>query len=158
MYKNKNAPFVIPEGFQEVTGFAAFATRNGPYFEKLVDEKTVIRAFRSDERHLNGVNYVHGGMLMSFADSALARTVTHCTGKRAVTIKMNSEFLSPVRDGDWIEAHCELVRDTRSIAFVRGILKVGRRSVFKADALFHYIKPCSQEAAFIKKTQKNEKK
>ncbi|MCG8491544.1 MAG: PaaI family thioesterase [Sneathiellales bacterium] len=137
--KNKKE-FSLPEGFSEVTGFAAFATRNGPYFEKVVDESKVIRAFRSDRRHLNGVQYVHGGMLMSFMDSALARTVQHNTGKRCVTIKMNSEFLAPVREGDWIEAHCELVRDTRSIAFVRGILKVGRRNVFKADALFHYIK------------------
>ncbi|MFT6557566.1 PaaI family thioesterase [Sneathiella sp.] len=138
--KAKKSDQGIPEGFTEVTGFAAFATRNGPYFEKIVDDTTVIRAFRSDERHLNGVHYVHGGMLMSFMDSALARTVFYRTGKRCVTIKMNSEFLSPVREGDWIEAHCELVRDTRSIAFVRGILKVGRRKVFMADALFHYIK------------------
>ncbi len=141
MKNKKNDALSVPEGFKEVGGFAAFATRNGPYFEKIVDEKTVIRAFHPDERHLNGVQYVHGGMLMSFMDSALARTVNHGTGKRAVTLKMNSEFLSPVKEGDWVEAHCELIRDTRSIAFVRGILMVGKRTVFKADALFHYIKP-----------------
>ncbi len=141
MKNKKNEALSVPEGFEEVGGFAAFATRNGPYYEKIVDEKTLIRAFRPDERHLNGVQYVHGGMLMSFMDSALARTVNHGTGKRAVTLKMNSEFLSPVKEGDWVEAHSELIRDTRSIAFVRGILTVGKRTVFKADALFHYIKP-----------------
>ncbi|MBL4907888.1 MAG: PaaI family thioesterase, partial [Sneathiella sp.] len=102
------------------------------------------RAFRPDERHLNGVNYVHGGMLMSFADSALARAINHQHKIRCVTIKMNSEFLSPVRAGDWVEAHMEVVRKTRSIAFVRGELKVGQKTVFKADALFHAIKPQDQ--------------
>ena len=144
MKNNENNAFSVPEGFEEVGGFAAFATRNGPYFEKVIDDVTVIRAFRPDERHLNGVQYVHGGMLMSFMDSALARTVNHGTGKRAVTLKMNSEFLSPVKEGDWVEAHCELIRDTRSVAFVRGVLKAGKRTVFKADALFHYIRPNTQ--------------
>ena len=130
----------IPKGFTEVAGHAAFATRNGPYYEKILDENTLIRAFRPDERHLNGVNFVHGGMLMSFADSALARAINHRLGIRCVTLKMNSEFLAPVRAGDWVEAHMEVVRNTRSITFVRGELRVGKRIVFKTDALFHTIK------------------
>lgn len=138
----------IPEGFEQVQGHAAFATRNGPYYEKILDDTRLIRGFLADERHLNGVNYVHGGMLMSFADSALARAINHYCGKRGVTIKMNSEFLMPVRNGDFVEAHCEVTRDTRTLAFVRGILKVGGRSVFRADAIFQYIKP----EKFIAKT------
>ncbi len=140
MKKNTVGSHQIPKGFVEVTSHAAFATRNGPYFEKIIDEETVIRGFLPDERHLNGVNYVHGGMLMSFADSALARAIHHRHHIRCVTIKMNSEFLSPVRAGDWVEAHTEVIRNTRSITFVRGELRVGKRIVFKADALFHTIK------------------
>jgi len=130
----------VPDGFEQVTGRAAFATRNGPYFEKITDDETVIRAFIADERHLNGLDFVHGGMLMSFADSALARAIHHRYDKRCVTLKMNSEFLLPVRAGDFIEAHCEVVRDTRSLGFVRGELKVRGRTVFRADAVFQYIR------------------
>jgi uncharacterized protein (TIGR00369 family) len=130
----------IPEGFVEANGRGEFAFRNGPYYEKLLENGQIIRAFRPDIRHLNGLNYVHGGMLMAFADSALARTVFHNSNKRGVTLKMNSEFLMPVRPGDWVEAHMELVRDTKSLAFVRGEMRVGRRVVFKADAIFHYIR------------------
>lgn len=130
----------IPEGFSEVHGHAAFATRNGPYFEKIGDDNQLVRGFLADRRHLNGVNYVHGGMLMSFADSSLARTINHVTGKRGVTLKMNSEFLRPVKEGDFIEAYCEVTRDTRTLGFVRGILKVGGHPVFRTDAIFQYIR------------------
>ncbi|MEH6402019.1 MAG: PaaI family thioesterase [Sneathiella sp.] len=130
----------IPEGFVEVQTGAAFAMRNGPYFEKTIDENTMIRAFRADERHMNGLNFVHGGMLMSFADSSLARAINHQHNQRCVTVKMNSEFLLPVRGGDWIEAHTEVVRNTKSVVFVRGELKVGKKVVFKADAIFHHVK------------------
>ncbi|USG59692.1 PaaI family thioesterase [Sneathiella marina] len=130
---------VIPEGFEEVTGAAPFANRNGPYYEKKIDDETSIRAFRAAEKHLNGVKLVHGGMLMSFADSALARGVIRATGRRCVTIKMNSEFLSPAREGDWIEAFVEVTKSTKTVVFVRGELKVGRRTIFKADAIFHYV-------------------
>ena len=129
----------IPEGFIEAVGRGEFATRNGPFFEKETDEG-IIRAFRPDHRHLNGLGYVHGGMLMSFTDSALARTVFYGSRKRGVTLKMNSEFLMPARPGDWVEAHCELVRETRSLAFVRGELRVKKRAIFKADAIFHFLR------------------
>ncbi|MBO6826114.1 MAG: PaaI family thioesterase [Sneathiella sp.] len=131
--------FEIPDGFTEAVGRGEFATRNGPFYEK-EEGGQIIRAFRPDNRHLNGLGYVHGGMLMSFADSALARTVFHGSRKRGVTLKMNSEFLMPARPGEWVEAHCELVRETRSLAFVRGELKVKNRAIFKADAIFHFLR------------------
>lgn len=136
---NKTGLTEVPEGFVEVTGAAPFANQNGPYYEKEIDDTISIRAFRAAEKHLNGVKLVHGGMLMSFADSALARGVIRETGRRCVTIKMNSEFLSPARAGDWIEAHVEVIKSTKTVVFVRGDLKVGRRTIFKAEAIFHYV-------------------
>ncbi|MBL4740312.1 MAG: PaaI family thioesterase [Sneathiella sp.] len=140
MKKNTVELSEIPEGYVETTSGAAFAVRNGPYYEKVIDESRIIRAFRPDERHMNGLNFVHGGMLMSFADSSLARAINHKHNQRCVTVKMNSEFLLPVRGGDWVEAHMEVVRNTKSVVFVRGELKVGNKVVFKADAIFHHVK------------------
>jgi uncharacterized protein (TIGR00369 family) len=135
----RNAGAPIPDGFTEVQGKAAFTTNNGPFYEKIIDDKTVIRAFRVLPEHLNSVNIVHGGMLMTFADSALARTVGYQTGRRCVTIKMNSEFMFPAREGDWVEAHVDLVRTTRTVVFVKADLKVGKRTIFKTDGIFHYV-------------------
>jgi len=137
--KKTTARHVIPDGFNEVMGSAPFATLNGPFYEKILDEKVLIRAFRAEEKHLNGARLIHGGMLMAFADSALGRSINHHTGRRSVTIKMNSEFMSPGREGDWIEAHVEITRSTKTVVFARCNLTVGARTLFKAEAIFHYV-------------------
>ncbi|TNE41205.1 MAG: PaaI family thioesterase [Alphaproteobacteria bacterium] len=129
----------VPEGYTELKGSAPFTVSNGPFYEKVIDGQTVIRGFRVEARHLNSLKLMHGGMMMTFADSALARTVIHGTGRRCVTIKMSSEFLSPAREGDWVEAHAEVIRSTRTIAFVRGDFRVGSKTIFKADGLFQYV-------------------
>ncbi|PHQ72366.1 MAG: thioesterase [Sneathiella sp.] len=137
--KNVIVDFVAPEGFEEVTGPAPFAALNGPFYEKIVDDQTLVRAFQAEEKHLNGAHLVHGGMLMAFADSALGRSIGHQTGRRSVTIKMSSEFMKPGRVGDWIEAHVEIIRSTKTVVFARCDLVAGRRTIFKADAIFHYV-------------------
>ena len=140
MKKQSPGTIPVPEGFNAVDGKGPFTDANGPFFEKIVSKDKVIRAFRVEERQLNSIKIIHGGMLMSFADSALATAVRHVSGRPSVTIKMNSEFLSPAREGDWVESDVEVIRSTRTIAFVRGDLKVGSKVIFKADAIFHYVR------------------
>jgi uncharacterized protein (TIGR00369 family) len=130
----------VPDGFSLVEGRGPFIIENGPFYEKIVSKDKVIRAFRVEERHLNSIKIVHGGMLMTFADSSLAASVRHISGRSSVTIKMNSEFLSPAREGDWVESDMEVIRSTRTVAFVRGELKVDTKAIFKADGIFHYVR------------------
>lgn len=139
MNKQITGTLSVPEGFELVEGKGPFTEMNGPFFGKIISKDKIVRAFRVEERHLNGIKIVHGGMLMTFADSALAAAVRHVSGRSSVTIKMNSEFLSPARVGDWVESDVEVIRSTRTVAFVRGELKVGKRVIFKADAIFHYV-------------------
>lgn len=135
MYKKSE----IPEGFSEIDRYAPFSKANGPIYERIVDETRIERAFLAANKHLNGANMIHGGMLMAFGDAAMARSVFHLTAKRCVTVKMNSEFLSPAREGDWIVARSEVVRETRTIAYVRGELKTRGHVIFLMDGLFHFI-------------------
>lgn len=140
MNKQATGTFTVPEGYEIIQGKGPFTDANGPFFGKIVSKDKVIRAFRVEEKHLNGIKIIHGGMLMTFADSALAAAVRHVSGRSSVTIKMNSEFLSPAREGDWVESDVEVIRSTRTVAFVRGDLKVGNKVIFKADAIFHYVR------------------
>jgi uncharacterized protein (TIGR00369 family) len=137
---NMKDPVGIPEGFTEVDYYAPFSMSHGPTYERVIDENIIERAFRAEHKHLNGANMIHGGMLMAFGDAAMARTVRHVTGKRCVTIKMNSEFLSPAKLGDWVVARCEVVRDSKSVVFVRGEMKTRGHVVFVMDGIFHYAK------------------
>ncbi|MEX1036673.1 MAG: PaaI family thioesterase [Sneathiella sp.] len=139
MNKNTAGAHPVPDGFEITERKAPFTIANGPFYEKITSDGKLVRAFRVTEHHLNSIKVVHGGMLMTFADSALAGAVIHETGRRCVTIKMNSEFLSPAREGDWVESDVEVIRSTRTVVFVRGELKVRDKSIFKADAIFHYV-------------------
>ena len=139
MNNNTTGTRDVPDGFEIVERKAPFTNINGPFYEKITDDGKLIRAFRVEERHLNSIRVVHGGMMMTFADAALAASVRYETGRRCVTIKMNSEFLSPSREGNWVESSVEVIRSTRTVVFVRGELRARGKVLFKADAIFHYV-------------------
>lgn len=103
-------------------GSDPYETANGPFCFK-VENGVARSAFQPRREHLNGGGNIHGGALMSFADFALF-SIAHSTLKdvRAVTLTFSSEFLSAGRLEGWVEARGEVLRETRSIIFVRGLV------------------------------------
>jgi uncharacterized protein (TIGR00369 family) len=94
-------------------------------------------AFVAERRHLNKGGVVHGGMLVSFADDALGATIWEAVGRRSVTtVQLNTQFIAPVRAGDLVEARAEVLRATRTVVFIRGVLEVGGRAVVHADGVW----------------------
>lgn len=140
MKKQQTGVLSIPEGFVLDEGNSAFAIRTGPYYQKITPDNKLVRAFRVTDNHMNASDFAHGGMLMTFADAAMALVVVHETGRRCVTLKMNSEFLSSAFIGDWVEGHFDVVRTTKTIAFVQGGLFVRGRMIFKCDGIFHFVR------------------
>lgn len=116
-----------PEGYELWSKTDDFVYKNGPMF--IHSELNpppghgVFRMFIED-RHCNAGGAMHGGMLMTFADTsmfAIAKQELH--QHFGVTVTMNSEFLYPAWPGNWLEADGEVVRATKSgIIFVRGQL------------------------------------
>lgn len=120
-------PTVETEG--EFAGWQSWAVDRyeqhtvGPfYFRK--DDKGWVTAFRVAEKHLNGGNIIHGGALMSFADSALFNIAGDEMGENyfGVTVAFTSEFLSGAVLGQLMEARGDVLRAGRSLVFVRGIV------------------------------------
>ncbi|MBL8530303.1 MAG: PaaI family thioesterase [Hyphomonadaceae bacterium] len=73
--------------------------------------------------HLNNGGIIHGGALMAFADFALfiiARGSLRETG--AVTVTFNSQFIAAGVAGQVVEATGDVLRETRSLLFIRGIV------------------------------------
>ncbi len=106
---------------------------NGPIFihaQRAPASGQGLVKFFSQKKHLNRGGAVHGGMLMTFADTAMfAIALPALDGARAVTVTMNNEFVSAGWPDQWIEAEGELVRQTKSgLLFVRG-------KVFSADTV-----------------------
>jgi uncharacterized protein (TIGR00369 family) len=137
----------IPDGFTAIEHSANFGRHTGPFYDGQ-DEAGFVRAFRPDERHGNSLGIVHGGMLMTFADIVLARAVRAvATGRPFVTLRMTTDFVTPARQGDWIEGRAKVTRQARGVVFVRGRLTVGTRLVLKADGLFRVLTPRDRRAS-----------
>jgi uncharacterized protein (TIGR00369 family) len=107
----------------------------GPLLER-VDNGHRAFGFVADQRHVNDRGVVHGGMLMTFADQAFGELVLDAIERReCATIQLNTHFITAVQIGDFVEAHGEIVRKTRSLVFMRGFLTVGVRTVASIDGI-----------------------
>ncbi len=129
----------VPPGWRERVPRGPFARLTGPFYETEEPDAPPLRAFRVEERHTNALGIVHGGMLMSFLDSVLARAVSEHARGSFVTLRMTTDFLAPARIGDWVEGHAAVTRATRSLCYVRGEARVGERRVAAADAVFRLL-------------------
>ena len=117
----------LPPGYRAYAYEDPFEDHVGPFGYK-VDGGAISFAFRSDRRHANTGGTLHGGMLMTFADYALCLTaVWDQPGEKCVTVSCNCEFVAAGEPGALVEAAGEVVRRTRSLAFVRGQIRAGGR-------------------------------
>jgi uncharacterized protein (TIGR00369 family) len=93
--------------------------------------------FIATDKHGNHIGIVHGGMLATFADQAMGMTAMRATGNKPhATIELNMHYIGAVHLGEFVEAHCEIVRITRSIIFMRGTIKVGERIVATSSGVW----------------------
>ncbi len=126
----------IPAGFTQMNWHSGFGRQIGPLYERDGELANYVRAFRVAEYHTNGMGNCHGGMLMAFADGLLGTAVYLETKTVALTARMNSDFLSSARPGEWLEGTARVTRATSSVAFCEAELYVGSRSVLHATGVF----------------------
>lgn len=119
----------LPAGYRPYPYEDPFEDHVGPFGYKVADGRIAF-AVQTDERHRNTGGTVHGGMLMTFADFALCLlAVWDQPGERCVTVSCHNDFVAAAQPGDLIEASGEVVRRTRTLAFVRGQLVAGERTL-----------------------------
>jgi uncharacterized protein (TIGR00369 family) len=109
-----------------------FETHIGPLCFKVEPDGRVICAFQPRREHLNGAGALHGGALMSFADFslfAIAHNALKGSGS-SVTLTMNSEFIAAGKADAIVYAEGEVLKQTRSLLFVRGLLKQEDKVIF----------------------------
>ena len=130
----------IPKGFQAIQSSNPFGGMVGPIYEKM-DAEGWIRAFRARSDLCNSAGFVHGGMLMTFADIVLARAVMEVAGPPFATVRLVTDFLAPAKQGSWVEGHAIVNKRTRSLAFVEGRIAAGDEKVALISATFRILKP-----------------
>lgn len=128
-----------PPGYSEalplVDPFEAYCFQT---FRRTNPDGSVTYALPTDQRHDNSNGVVHGGLLMTFADSAMAYCAwTACPGNAwCVTVSQSSSFLKAARPGDLIEVTPVVTRATRTMIFTRGEFLVRGEAVFQASSIW----------------------
>lgn len=121
---------VIPDGLGFNDAFA-------PVYVK-VDEQGWHCGFFVEKHHLNPQGVCHGGVLMSFADLAMAGNIGHHINDMMgiFTVNMTVDFLAPGKHGQWLEMHLHHLHTTRIMASISGLIVGPEGVVARANAIF----------------------
>ncbi|MCE4222808.1 PaaI family thioesterase [Methylobacterium sp. C25] len=117
-----------------------FVALTGPVHHRLVEGRKQF-AFKAEQKHVNLVGLVHGGMLVTFADRSLSIVAMEAMdGASCVTLEMNVHFVGAAKIGDLVETVPEIVRKTSSLVFVRSILTSGGRPLVTVSGIWKVLK------------------
>ena len=105
---------------------------NGQVLGKLIvrsegEGKARLRMF-PEHRHSNLANAVHGGTTLGFIDVAMfgaSRMFGLIEAGTAVTLDLSVQFIGAGRIGEPLDAEVELLRETRRLLFMRGLIVQG---------------------------------
>ena len=123
-------------GWQRAEPGDTFNGLIGAYYYDTSDTANVKVAFRAEKRHMNGGGSVHGGCLLTLADTSLfIFAIPHLGDGGAVTLQLDSQFQAPGREGDIIIATGEITRAGKTTIFGRGQLKCGDRIIMSYSGI-----------------------
>jgi uncharacterized protein (TIGR00369 family) len=133
----------VPEGFVPMVPGGPYLAASGPLYQKPAPDGGVVIALRIDARHTNVRGIVHGGMLVTLADSALGRNVglTRRPPSGMVTVSLSTDFLGQVHPGDWLEAHVQVRKHCSRMSFAECFLTVDDKPVVRVSGVFATVPP-----------------
>jgi acyl-coenzyme A thioesterase PaaI-like protein len=117
---------------------------HGPFYWRIDEASGLRMAFRAEQRHMNGGGFMHGGCIMTFADSCLFSIARPALkGGYGVTATLNGEFMGSVYVGDLVEGTGEIVKAGGSLVFVRGLITTSGNPVLSFSGVIKMVKPRS---------------
>ena len=123
----------VPGGFEPLTSASVYSRHIGPsYARKESDGITMIQPTLPHMCNSGGV--LHGGYMMSFADSAVTRAAGVVTGMAPSTVAFAAEFLAAGEATSPLATRVEVPRHGRTLAFLRGLLEQNGRPLLSYSA------------------------
>lgn len=126
-----------PEGFSPLFRTSPFLDAVGPFYYRRDGERLVI-GLRVLEKHANARGAAHGGLLITLADIALGYNTAYRENPPGswVTANLTGDFAGAAKLGDWIEAHVDVQKSGKLLAFANAYLIVGSERILRASAVF----------------------
>jgi uncharacterized protein (TIGR00369 family) len=141
----------IPEGFKPRRFGDGFIAANGPLYVKKLDSG-ILLGFRVEPRHCNPMGICHGGMIATFCDMLLpisAHSLSHDLGRRFLpTISLQVDYLAPSKRGAWVQGQAQLLRSTRSMVFMQGLVHADGEAVARVSGVFKIGPPFEDAPGF----------
>ncbi len=135
-----NEEQLLADGWTRIQTLGYTATL-GAIWRKGADDDCSL-AFLAGESQSNYAGAVHGGALMTFADIALGFRGARALGHTAcVTAQLQVQFVSGARVGELVSCKPELVRLSKQMFFVRGLICAGGRTAASADGIWKVLEP-----------------
>jgi uncharacterized protein (TIGR00369 family) len=129
----------LPAGFTPLTIGGEFIVANGPLYERF-DGADYRLGFRVERRHTNTMGICHGGMMATFCDMLLPITAFRSTealhGRFLPTVSLQVDYLAPAPLGAWVEGRAQVLRITRSMAFVQGLVDADGQLAARVSGVF----------------------
>lgn len=115
----------------------------GPTFALVRDGVLTVALIAQEHLGNDNLGIVHGGAMMTFADMALGCAVAHANQLQAnfVTSQLAIQLVTAGRVGQLITCKPEVVRKTRSLVFVRGLIEAEGRVLASTDGIFSMLQP-----------------
>jgi uncharacterized protein (TIGR00369 family) len=134
-----NPPLPVPEGFRAREFGGGFIAVNGPLYARR-SEAGFQLGFRVEERHCNPMGICHGGMMATFCDMLLpisAHVMSKELAERFLpTINLQIDYLAASPLGAWVQGEAQLLRATRSLVFMQGLVQADGVSVARVSGIF----------------------
>ena len=134
----------IPEGFEPRRFGEGFIAVNGPLYTRRVDGRFQL-GFRVEPRHCNPMGICHGGMMATFCDMLLpisAHVMSKELAERFLpTINLQIDYLAASPLGAWVQGEAQLLRATRSLVFMQGLVQADGVSVARVSGIFKIGQP-----------------
>jgi len=129
----------VPEGFRAREFGGGFMAVNGPLYARKTDTGFQL-GFRVEERHCNPMRICHGGMMATFCDMLLPITA-HVVSKEVAqrflpTINLQIDYLAASPLGSWVQGEAQLLRATRSLVFMQGLVHADDLPVVRVSGIF----------------------
>jgi uncharacterized protein (TIGR00369 family) len=110
------AAIIAPPGFVHALR-APFVNHVGPLFQAIENAPgEVTLGLNVETVHTNTMGFMHGGMIATICDSAMARAAVFKLNRRLVTLRMGMEYFDPIKKGEWLTALGRLVDHDGEVA------------------------------------------
>ncbi|WP_422843801.1 PaaI family thioesterase [Acidovorax sp. M2(2025)] len=129
----------VPAGFERLTLGGPFIQNNGPLYVRR-EGSAVQFGFRVEQRHVNTLGNLHGGMMATFCDMLLPLSVhyktTELAGRFLPTVSLQVDYLAPAHVSMWVQGEAAPLRITRSLVFAQGLVTADGEACARVSGVF----------------------